>query len=262
MGIAFQLSCTALEGTNKAGIMTPDSEGYYNDVVVGGIGVTCSNGEYYNVEQLRNMLFRTGAFVRRINEGSLRGELGHPRREPGSSKMEWLQRICTIVEEKECVHIHTVKAGDSPVKGRDGQYITPILARLKPDGVYGHVLENKIKDKNQNTCFSVRCLVRPHFNRNENRHESFITNLVTFDYVNEPGVSAARKWSNPSLQSLIEDVPDELELFTHHVVQAAFDDAMNRPDSMQSSLEMLRELQEESLRLVKVSSLPKGPIQW
>ena len=48
-------SCTSLMGTNKAGVLKPDENGYYT-VVLGALDVYNSAGDFYPLNRLKNYL--------------------------------------------------------------------------------------------------------------------------------------------------------------------------------------------------------------
>ena len=93
-------ACTALLGTNKAGILKPDASGYYT-LVLGALNIFNNGGAYYPYGESAQMLFKeSSSFIRRINNGALRGEYGHPRMLPGMSMRDYMSRITDIMEDK------------------------------------------------------------------------------------------------------------------------------------------------------------------
>jgi len=252
----FQFRCTALEGTGKQGILPQNSDGSYT-VVVGGLGIVHSNGEVHNPERLRECLQANSDLMRRITEGTLRGENGHPVRDPSMSRMDWFKRIMTIAESRICVHFDDLTVGAEPAKDRMGQWVTPIIARIRPAGELGYVTEQEIKDPKQNICFSIRALVTPMMSGG--RRESYINTLVTYDKVNEGGAPVARKWSSPSLQNQVVEA-DELDFFNHQIIHAVYEEMQTHPESLHQSYEMIMDLRSQMKRLQMDRAA--APVTW
>ena len=80
----IRFSCTSLAGTQKQGIIPKDANGYY-DMVIGGLDILNSAGEYYDHAGAKELFQESSSFMRRVKRGALRGEVGHPRREHGQS---------------------------------------------------------------------------------------------------------------------------------------------------------------------------------
>lgn len=205
-------SCTALVGSNKAGIIKPDADGYCR-MTIGALDAFNSGGAFYVVtERVRRLFDESSILQRRIRDGALRGEYGHPRREPGMKPSDWLARVLTFVEANECVHYKSITLDFSGTETINGRPIVPIYAELRPSGPFGPALEQKMKDPNQNLCFSVRSLTDDTNIGGTIRKE--MKTVFTFDYVNEPGMGNAKKWFAASLESIDESAvrPQHLKL--------------------------------------------------
>ena len=87
-----RFTCTSLTGTGKEGVIRPDENGYY-DMVIGGLNMLNSAGEYYEYEGAKELFNQSSSFMRRVKRGALRGEVGHPRREPGQSIDSFMNRV-------------------------------------------------------------------------------------------------------------------------------------------------------------------------
>jgi len=251
----FQFKCTALENTGKKGILPQNSDGSYT-VVVGGLGIVHSNGEVHNPQRLRECLQANSDLMRKVSEGALRGENGHPIRDPAMDRMAWFKRILTISDPRICVHFDDITIGKEPAKDRLGQWVTPIIANVRPSGELGYVTEQELTDPKQNICFSIRALVTPMMVRG--RQESYINTLVTYDKVNEGGAPVARKWSSPSLQS---ETPDELDFFNHQIIQSVYEETLAHPESMHQSYEMIMDLQRQ-IKLIQAERTHAAPVTW
>lgn len=190
--------CTALVGTNKAGVLKPDADGRY-DMVLGALEYPNSVGDIYTLKSAQEFFKEGSSLLRRIASGQLRAEYGHPKRLPGMSERDFLERILTIEETMVCCHISDVYIDMGSVKDPvTGKAIITFRGKVKPSGPYGQVLKEMLDDPKQNVAFSIRSLT---FNRQVGfrQHKDF-TQIVTWDYVNEPGLAPANKYSVPTLE--------------------------------------------------------------
>lgn len=204
-------ACTSLVGVNKVGNLKKTPEGYY-PMIVGALNVFNSGGQFYTAAAEVRQLFEdnSGSFQRRIQRGALRGEYGHPK--PGPRALnpqeqrlrdeEFARRNLSIYEENVCCHHMKIWLDDTAVKGKDGQPIITIMSLVSPNGPKGEVLQKQLENPNENVCFSIRS-----FTDNRMRfgiEQRTIKEVVTFDYVNEPGISIAEKYFSPALESGFE----------------------------------------------------------
>ncbi len=202
-------SSTYLSSKNKTGKLVPDSNGYY-EIVVGGLNIHNSAGDFYVGDNEVKSLFDNPSFVRRIQNGALKGEVGHPVRGPGVSDDQFLDRFLTIQETNVCAHHAKVWLDTDAVKDVSGRPVIAIMARTKPTGPMARVLQESLEDPNQNTAFSVRGFTKDvPFN---GRRQRYLKTIITFDYVTEPGISIATKWNSPSAESFSETEVKERDL--------------------------------------------------
>lgn len=191
--------CTALLGTNKAGVLKPDAQGRY-DMVLGALEYPNSVGDIYTLKSAQEFFKPGSSLMRRVGKGQLRSEYGHPKKLPGQSENEYLTRILTIEETLVCAHISDIYIDFDGVRDPEtGNKIIAIRGKIKPSGPYGSVLKEMLDDPNQNVAFSIRSLT---LNRQVGyrQHKDF-TQIVTWDYVNEPGLAPANKYAVPTLES-------------------------------------------------------------
>lgn len=210
--MSFRFTATKLAGTGKQGIIKPDANGYYTQVV-GGLNTLNSAGQYYVYEQAKALFDSSSLFQRRIKAGCLFAELGHPKPLPGMSNDEYLQRIMSIEETNICAHFAEIWLDEN--FGRDNpQFKNPslvaIMAKVKPDGVKKAALEGVWENPCRDVCFSIRALTRDYYEKG--RTNRVLTNIVTLDSVVESGISVARKWDSPACESLIETHVTERQL--------------------------------------------------
>lgn len=191
--------CTALMGTNKVGRLRCDKDGWY-DMILGALEYENSVGDIYTVESAKKFFEEGSSLMRRIANGQLRAEYGHPKKLPGMTDREYLQRILTIEETMVCCHIREVYIDYNNVKcPKTGRTIIAFRGKVKPSGPYGQYLKEMLDDPNMNVAFSVRSLT---MNRmvGFRQHKDF-TQIVTWDYVTEPGLAPANKYSVPTLEA-------------------------------------------------------------
>ncbi len=196
-------ACTALLGTNKTGVLRPNTDGYYT-LVLGALNVFNSGGAYYPYDTAKGLFCESSSLMRRIASGALRGEYGHPRPLPNQSTRDFLNRVLDIYEPNVCCHIRKVWIDYSgSVRDDSGRPVIAILGEVKPSGPMGPALQKSLDNPSENVCFSIRsvtndCTVQGTVHKN-------LKMIVTWDYVNEPGLSAAKKWHSPSLESLMQE---------------------------------------------------------
>lgn len=184
---------TSLVGTNKAGLLIPDEAGY-RTVVVGALNMYNESGEFYTADKTKALFDGSSDFKRRIERGALRGEVDHPDILPGQTEDEFLNRLFTIDPKNTCCHFRSIWL--EPGLGQGG--CIPVLADVKPSGVHERMLENQFGNPNENVCFSVRGFTEDTMIRG--RVERSLRMIVTYDYVNEPGIPIAEKWQAPGLE--------------------------------------------------------------
>lgn len=208
-----RFTCTSLVN-GKKGIITPDEHGYY-DMVIGGMNILNSAGQYYTYEGAKQLFEDSSAFMRRVKRGALRGEVGHPKPLPGQSYDEYATRIITIDERNVCVHFAEVYLNFKDFKNDDGTPIVAIMGKLAPSGPMGGMLKTALENPKENVCFSIRSFTEDYWNKGVKCRD--LRTIVTFDYVNEPGIHIAEKFKNPGLEVLSERV------FTKSQMERAID---------------------------------------
>ncbi len=216
---AVKFTATKLVGTGKAGVLKPDANGYY-EMVIGGLNTFNSAGEYYTLEGAQALFESSSAFMRRVQSGCLKGEVGHPKKQSGWTIDEYLGRIMQIEETNVCCHFAEIWL--DPNYGRNNPDIknpnmVAIMAKFKPAGPQGNALREALENGLENVCFSIRALTRDHMDRGQVFR--VLNTIFTFDWVTEPGINSARKWNSPALESLVESFVtfNELETAVEHI---------------------------------------------
>lgn len=214
----IHFTCTSLVGTGKKGILKPDADGYY-DMVIGGLNILNSAGEYYTYSGAKDLFQSSSSFMRRVKRGVLKGEVGHPRREIGQSLESFMNRILDIDEKNVCVHFAEIYLDFDNFKNPDGSPIVAIRSKLRPTGPKAESLQRSIDNPKENVCFSIRSFTEN--TTSFGRTNKAIKTIVTFDNVNEPGIHIAEKFKSPALENLQDLVVTKKQLddvFDHRTV--------------------------------------------
>lgn len=197
----IRFTCTRLANSGKKGIVRPNADGYY-DMVIGGLNMFNSAGMKYTAVKEVLDLFqnKSSSFRRKIERGALRGEVGHPKFLPGMSKDQFIDRILTIDEKNVCCHFSEVYLDFDSFKNPDGTPIIAIKGLVRPSGEKGEFLRQQLENPKENVCFSIRSFTDDYYDKGVLCRD--IKEIVTFDYVNEPGIHIAEKYKNPGLEDV------------------------------------------------------------
>lgn len=231
----IRFSCTSLEGTPKKGVLKPDQNGYFT-LPVGGLNVLNSSGQWYEYDGAKALFEESSQFMRRIKRGALRGENGHPKPQANWSEDDYAMRILTIDEANVCAHFSEVYLDFDNFKNDDGSKIIAIMAKVTPSGKLSHILEKALNNPNENVCFSIRAFTSDSYVRN--RYHRVLKNIVTFDYVNEPGIAIAEKFKSPAMESKLDKVFNRNQLnrvLTNSVNGIAKENMLLTPNELFSS---------------------------
>ena len=182
-------------------IIMPDSDGYY-PLNIGALNVHNSVNEYYSAEHARKLFGPGTTLDTRARKGVLRSEYGHPRVTPGMSAEMFKMRLHEIYEDRVCAHFQSPRLVDNKTH-------LLIKANVKPEGPNGKYLKESLDNPKANVYFSIRSFSkRIRVNGKLIKH---IKHIVTWDYVNEGGISMASKFhtsSNESFQTREDAVID------------------------------------------------------
>ena len=226
--------CTALVGVNKAGTLRADASGYY-PVILGAYEYPNSAGAIYSFEDAKGLFENSGSLMRRIASGNCRGEYGHPRKQVGWSNRDFINRVCDIYEPNISHHIRKVWIERNVTLGNKRVPIV-IMGEVKPAGPMGHALRESFENSSEDVCFSVRSLTKDRMMGSQVIKGMLA--LITWDFVNEPGIDIARKYVNPALESRSES-----HTFTRTQFDLARKDAVKASNGMESSgVKMIDEL--------------------
>jgi len=203
MSQSVRFGCTALAGVNKAGVLKKDDQGYYT-ICVGALNVFNSAGQYYPYEPAKELFTGSSQLMRRIKRGALRGEYGHPKMVPGMTYEQFVNRVLSIYEENVCCHFKEIWLDFDNVKDEKGNKVIAILAKIQPGGPMGHVLQAQLDNPNENVCFSIRSFTDD--SKVGGYVQRVLKTIVTWDYVNEPGIAVAEKFKSPALENFTDPI--------------------------------------------------------
>lgn len=190
---------TVLSDSNKKGILKPDSDGYYS-VTLGCLNIENSGGQYYPYKQNKAMFEPNSILQRRIRNGQLFAELGHPKRESGMSDSEWVVRVLRIEETNIAAHIKEVWLDEDYTDLKGNKYVG-IIGKVKPAGPHKETLQEYLETPDINVAFSVRSFTHLPSEVGMQNIKVF-KNIITWDVVTEPGIATATKWDSPNLEDI------------------------------------------------------------
>lgn len=198
-------SQTKLSLFGKKGVMKPDEDGYY-EFVIGALN--CHNNTkswFYTAEDVRQLFGPGSLFYRRVANGALRAEVGHPKRQPGMSDTQFADRMMDIDLNNVCAHFKEVWIDENFGKNhpvyKDPNLIA-IMAKVKPSGPKKDILLEAIENKNENICFSIRAIADEAIVRGKVIRA--LKDIISIDMVNEGGITVASKWDSPVTESIVE----------------------------------------------------------
>lgn len=176
----------------KKGILIPDQNGYYT-MPIGGLNVFNSQGALYTYEDAKHLFETSSVFQRKIKKAALYGEWSHPEQQPGESLGKYMNRMSHVNEKNICVHFSEIWL-DTEIKKPE----VLIMAKLKPFGPYGKFLQDSLDNPLIDTMFSIRSFTTDRIINNKKIKK--LEEIITFDFVSEPGIYLATKYHSPSLE--------------------------------------------------------------
>jgi hypothetical protein len=191
--------CIRLKGSNKLGIIKPDKDGCYTQVI-GGLNAYNSGGSFYELEAGLQFFQAQSSFQRKIGRGVLRAETGHPKKTPGMKEYEYGERILRIEETLVCGTWRKIWLSNADLRDEQGRRIVPIMGTIYPSGPYRDMLVHAFQSPGEQVCFSIRSFTND-IPRGDGTFIKKLLQIVTFDYVNEPGIWSAEKLLSPNLES-------------------------------------------------------------
>lgn len=182
-----------------------DKDGYYK-ICLGGFNIFNSHNIFYRVKDVNGLLNKKDSvFYRRLHTGYLNGEANHPKQEPGMSNMQFYYRNLQISMDMISHHIRPeleLIPVNKPANVIGAGESVKILGWIKPVGAFGNSLKASLDNPNQNVAFSIRCITSPVINVNGYMVKD-VLEVITWDWVDEPGIKNANKWSTISNESYL-----------------------------------------------------------
>lgn len=201
---AAMLECTVLKGFNNTGTIKRLDNNYVL-VVLGALEYPNSGGAVYDEGSGKEFFKSTSSTMRRIAQGVMYGELGHPPQRECKNYDDYVERIHTILEKNVAIHIRKAYLDYNYVTP-DGRKCIAIMGEICPDGPHAAVVERKLNNPHCNLAFSIRSMATDKFVRGRKR--KYLDNIITWDVVNEPGLDLATKFNSPSCESFtVETTP-------------------------------------------------------
>lgn len=198
---SVRFECTRL-GSHQQGVLDQDKDGYYV-MPVGGLNVFNSAGQFYVFEEAKSLFEDSSPLMRRVQRGVLRAEVGHPVMEPGMTENDFIRRVLTIRESNVCAFHKEIWLDFDSIKDKDGRPVIAIMSRVAPSGPHGQMLEKMFARGGENVCFSIRAFTTDRMVGGVMQRK--LDTVVTFDYVNEPGIDFAEKFKAPALEAEVID---------------------------------------------------------
>lgn len=190
-------TCTALP-PGKRGQLKKDESGYY-EVIVGALDAYSNVGDFYPEQGSREVFDESSMFQRRIQQGTLYGEWGHPYPLPGEKFQDFARRCAYVSENKVSHHFKKIWL-DYNGRDQEGKPAILIMALVKPEGPYAESLRSNLENPFANSCFSIRAFTEDKTIRGVLHRK--LTEVITFDFVLESGMGVARKFAAPTLECL------------------------------------------------------------
>ena len=194
---------TVFSSKGKSGNIAPDKDGYYT-VILGALNTDNSAGEYYTAEGVLELFQESSQLMRRIKNGALYAELGHPKKQPGMSTEQFYNRVLTIEETNICAHIAEVTLDFNFGKNHpelNNPKLIAIIGKVRPAGAKAQAVQIALENPRQNCAFSIRGLTENKYISGKTLRR--LTNIICWDHVPEPGISIADKVWSPACEQRV-----------------------------------------------------------
>lgn len=194
----LRFTCTKITaGSSKAGL-TPDKDGYFNDLVFGAFDITTPSRQHFPMAGVEKLLAPGSPLHRRATNGALKGEWGHPKQMPGEQDADYVRRISMVEEKNTAIHIREFRI--VPVKDKNGKTYYQVRGDVAPSGPYGDCFAKAMANPHENIGLSIRGMSRDVWQGTT--MVSTFTRIFTWDVVTEPGVPEANKMDSVNMQQL------------------------------------------------------------
>lgn len=197
-----QIMFTTVKSAGDNRVLEKDDKGYYK-VTLGALNVFNSAGEFYTLDGVEDLFTnKSSILMRRLKSGNLKGEVGHPKFVPGMRREEFYGRNMRVEETNTSHHVRDIMLEETNIDSGmgDGSKVILVMGWLKPSGVHGDALQKDLDNPEVNVNFSVRSFTKNTFLGGTTIKR--IVQLVTWDWVTEPGISHASKWKTLGVESV------------------------------------------------------------
>lgn len=234
----IKFGSSRLASTGKKGVIKLDGTGYC-DLVIGALNVYNSVNEFYTAEGARKLYENSSGFMRRLKNGNISGEVGHPKWLPGMTEADFARRMRTIEETNICCHFKDIWLDvELGKKMSNGGTMIAVMGSVTPSGSKAEELEKALANPHENVNFSVRGVTADYNIRGQ--IVRVLETIYTYDKVREQGVKEANKWDSPACESyqdvqltrsLLKElmaVPENMALESDRQFMTELDTVVNR----------------------------------
>lgn len=201
---------TILPKSGKRGILKPmEPGGHYYLLNAGGFNIPNRMGIKYTFnDYVRECMGPDSDLNRRVSEGQVQCELGHPPQYYFEYKngvivqtaitevFAWIHRLRTVLEPHVCgsirkIHWEITGGPRDPVYNK---------IEVRPFGIHKQVMQDSLDDPDMNTAFSIRTVTKPQKLGDMVREVEYFS---TYDMVIEQGMLHACKHRTAGLEDLL-----------------------------------------------------------
>ena len=213
-GVYFTVTTMMIDDNRTIRAAVKDKDGYYTGVPVAVLGTVTRNMTKYDTPSFINQLTsETTSINRRIKEGTLFSEYGHPFVDLSSSA--GMQRLLHLEPKEKSNHIRSISVKNVADLGLD-----IVTIDTKPDGPYGTYFDNAMQDPTQNVAFSLRGISKAKFDKATGITNRELISLVTFDSAVASGGfrEASKRYMSAATESLGDEKNCDFICETNEVI--------------------------------------------
>lgn len=212
-------------------------------VTLGAFNCYSSEGMFYTEEGLRDLMTEDSgytSFASKLKRGEIKGETQHPIRQSGQTDAQFISRNLIVDNALYSHQILELFFEETSKSELPGTKVVLIKAWIKTSGnQHGAALKKDLEDSKSNVCFSIRCfsIVR---NVNGVNHR-FVTKIMTWDWVDTPGISYAMK--DATAKSMLTRENADVEITGHLLDEIECENCQSittESDSLRSLVNELR----------------------
>lgn len=187
-------TATRIPVSTKA--LQPDDQGRYT-ILVGGLNCLNNRNQMYISKGCEHLFQDSSDFMRRVQNRVLKGEVDHPELHADMTDEEIIKRLYQIPNKNTCcLHQEII------LKPASNSDFIGIYSKLSESGPHGGTLLKALQNPNEDVCFSIRGLSRNYVENG--RLLRVLVDIITFDWVPEPGVPTSTKFNTPSMESFYQ----------------------------------------------------------